>query len=238
MRVNDPILITGSPRSGGSMIAGITAICGGFAGNQIFDPQAPYSADMFENVAIREQIIKPYLIRGGSDKDGHFPLPMITELDMSYKLRNRVVGAMLQQGLEGEQWFYKDSRIALTWPLWHKAFPNAKWIIVRRNPKDIVDACCKTGFMNAYKYHTVRKKAGVHSEREGWSNMVRHYEERFLEISKQPNLCSIELWPEQLADGDYSHMEAVMCWAGLEWNKKAKEWVEPKLWNSKNKRNL
>lgn len=33
---------------------------------------------------------------------------------------------------------YKNPRMMVTWPTWHRNFPDAKWICVTRNPADVV----------------------------------------------------------------------------------------------------
>jgi hypothetical protein len=80
---------------------------------------------------------------------------------------------------QGIPWMYKDTKMCQMWPVWNFAFPNARWIIVRRRTGDITQSCVKTAFMQhsrMRKYGQVmmsrqRKKAGCG----GYMNMKKVY---------------------------------------------------------------
>ena len=108
--------------------------------------------------------------------------------------------------------------MCLLWPLWHNAFPEAQWIIVRRDPMDIVNSCMRTGFMRGYGTPV------------GWRYWVMEHEKRFSEM-KDAGLDVREVWPQKMINGEFSEMESVVKELGLEWDeKKAVEFICPDLW--------
>jgi len=233
--MRDPILITGCARSGTSMVAGAIHLCGAFGG-ELAGPNKNNRKGMFENSAIRETLSKPYMARNGADRLGQYPLPEIDKLNIPLNWRNRVLDIMRSQGYKKGPWFYKGAKMCLTWPLWHSAFPEARWIIVRRDAQDIVNSCMKTSFMRAYHRREVLQAIGEDNEADGWHWWVRQHEKRFVEMISAGLNCQM-LWPSRMVIGDYRHMMSVVEWAGLKWNSEVLSFIDPKLWHSRNRRN-
>jgi hypothetical protein len=129
---------------------------------------------------------------------------------------------MKDEGYKDGAWMFKDSRIALTWPLWNISFPDAKWIIVRRRTGDIIQSCMKTGYMKAYK------------DEEGWLGMVQEYEKKFIEIVAEKIDHRI-IWPERMVDGDYGQFYEMCEWLGLKPTDKAMESLKTLLWGKREK---
>lgn len=218
MRMPDPILITGCARSGTSIVAGIISVCGVFGGKMSrgnrYNPKG-----MFENAEIRNKVVKPHLASMDVDPMGQDPLPEIDCLMECDDLRSRVEQIMKLHGHLGTQpWFYKGAKLCLIWPVWHKAFPNAKWVVVRRRDEDIIYSCICTGFMQAYNTLS------------GWQKWVDHHKARFNEM-KASSIFMREVWPTKFMNGDFSEIELVVADLGLRWNDKAvRQLVEPALW--------
>lgn len=212
-----PILITGCARSGTSLVAGIINICGAFGGFN--------SKGLFENRSIRE-IESGFLQSVHMDPRGQKPLPDTAKLPIPQDWKERVEKAIIVDGYRSGPWFYKGARTCLTWPVWHYAFPNAKWVIVRRRSADIADSCLKTSFMNAYDSY------------EGWIKWINHHEECFVEMIKAGLNVKI-VWPERMVKGDYEQMYELIDWLGLQWKpKEVMEFIEPRLWKSKVKQGM
>jgi hypothetical protein len=127
---------------------------------------------------------------------------------------------------------YKGAKMCLTWPIWHYAFPDAKWIIVRRRTGDIVDSCIKTGFMRAFSREIFRKAVGVDNERDGWLWWVHQHEKRFIEMINEGINIKI-IWPERMVQGDYSQIMEMIDWLGLKWNSEVLSFIDPKLWKAR-----
>lgn len=218
----DIIFITGCARSGTSMTAGVIHKCGAWGGE--LAKATPYNKKgMFENRAIVRSMVKPLLEKVGADPMGQKPLPKITDFDTvdSNKWRESFLREMKHQGYKEDSniLMYKGAKMCLMWPLWDKAFPEAKWIIVRRRSEDIINSCLKTGFMHRYR------------DREGWLFWVKEHVKRFREMFED-RLDIMEVFPQEMIDGNYTEIESVIKWAGLEWKEKeVKEFISPDLWN-------
>lgn len=225
-----PILITGAARSGAGMIAGLFHECGAFGG------EMSNKKGLYENDRIRELLVKPYMRRCNADEKGQYPLPDLGEnITIPVNFRRMIEKTMVDEGYKGGEWMYKDARIALMWPVWHFAFPNAKWIIVRRRTGDIIQSCNKTGYMTAFKQDSIRQTLGVNSEEEGWLWWVHEYEKRFVEMITEGVNCKI-LWPERMVHGDYKQMYETLDWLGLEWKTEVLTFIDPLLWGSRKKK--
>lgn len=218
---DNAILITGCARSGTSLIAGIVDICGAFGG-KVTGPTGANKKGQFENDHIREQVVKPYLRSLGADPLGQDPLPDLDKLIPYKDFFRDVTTPICQEGYQSGPWYYKGAKMCLIWPVWHVAFPKAKWIIVRRTSDNIVRSCLNTGFMRAFH------------DAEGWSKWVWKHLVRFEEM-KDSGLNIREVWSDKLIDGDLSEIQEAIEWAGLEWKEdEVLDFISPELWNFKN----
>ncbi len=219
--IKNPILITGAARSGTSMTAGVINLCGAWGGE--LAKATPYNKKgMYENRVIVNEMVKPLLIAVGADPMGQKPLPNIRDFEEidSVQWREKFIKIMKSQGYKDHDiMMYKGAKMCLMWNLWDRAFPNAKWIIVRRRSEDIISSCMKTGFMSKYK------------DRNGWLLWVREHVKRFKEMYEN-RLDVREVFPQEMIDGNYIEMESTIKWLGLEWKEQTvKDFISPDLWN-------
>lgn len=226
--LNEPILITGCARSGTSMTAGIVDICGAWGG-KMSGPNHNNKKGMFENAAIRNGMVKPFFREMGVDPMGQNPLPDIDVVklvsqDFIIQWRIKIQRILAGHGyrIDSEQpWFYKGAKMCLHWPVWHRAYPDAKWIIVRRKSADIVRSCMKTGFMRAYR------------DANGWLKWIDEHKERFMEM-RDAGLNVQYVWPQYMIDRDLTEIERVVKALGLSWKQPQVEtFIEPALWSGK-----
>ncbi len=216
-----PIFITGIPRSGTTMIARVVNACGVFAGSGTTN-----KSSMFENVHINKMVIKPYMERMGTDPMGQYPLPRIEDISIPITWRNSIEGIMTEiEGYVNGPWMYKDTKMALIWPVWNNAFPNAKWILVRRRTGDIIQSCLKTGYMKAYETET------------GWLEWIHEYEKRFVQMIEAGINLKV-IWPERMVTGDLQQLYEVIDWLGLTWKKEALDFIDPLLWGRQKERKV
>lgn len=231
-----PIIIVGAARSGTSMVAGTVNLCGVWKG-ETGGPSKYNKKGMFENLELREKVLKPLLHAMNVDRKGQFPLPKTNKVFIPHDIKETVIRYITRQGWTPDKpWMWKCAKMSLIWPVWKYAFPDSKWVIVRRKTSDIINSCLKTGFMNAYALKSVQKRANVDSEYDGWLQWVHKHEEKFIEII-QSGVNAKPIWPERMVNADYKQMMELMEWLGLEWNGKAvMDFIEPKLWKAR--RNL
>jgi hypothetical protein len=214
MQTQQPILITGIPRSGATMIAAAINACGAFVGE--FSKQSMYCNDR-----IRDCLVKPYFVLRNADPNAEKNYPQVITIPKNWK--NNVETILSLQGYSGGPWLYKDSRLCQMWPVWDEAYPNAKWVIVRRRTGDILESCLRTKYMKSY------------DTREGWLEMVHEYEHRFVEMITEGCNCKI-IWPERMIYGDYEQLYELCEWLGLKWNPESLKFIDTLLWKSRQKK--
>ncbi len=237
-----PILITGCARSGTSMVAGAIDICGAYGG-VLTGPTKYNQKGQFENAYIRDQVEKPYLKSQNLDPLGQFPLADTSNLYIPTSWRSQIENTLIREGYnnklvkvnqkypewdyyDGKSWYYKGAKACQIWPIWNYAFPDAKWVIVRRASRDIAQSCLDTAFMRYY------------SEYEGWIKWINHHEEKFVEMVNAGLNVKV-IWPERGIKGNYEQLYEVIEWLGLTWRaEKVMEFIEPKLWKAKVKLGL
>lgn len=217
----DPILITGCARSGTSMTAGIIAKCGAFGGDLLGgDHNNPRG--YFENFEIRENITKNLIAELGGDRLGQAnppsPANLKFTLEHGKRLREKMNGVMRAHGYKDGPWFYKGAKMCLMWPIYHLAYPNAIWILVRRPDEDIVESCINTSFMRGRK--TV----------EDWYQWIDLHKARWFDMM-DAGLKIHEVWSSDIIAGDYDDIRIAANSAGLSFDEEAvNKFVEPKLW--------
>lgn len=223
-KFNNPIFITGVERSGSTIIAKIINMCGAFSGN---------TTEMMENKGIKE-IVDSLYIDMDCNPNGQFPLPYTEGLMIPCDWK-KLINAVINKENGKGQWMYKSSRICQIWPIWNYAYPNAKWIIVRRRTGDILASCEKTAFMTAFKNEQIRKIIRANNEREGWLWWVHEHEKRFVEMIEAGVNCKV-IWPERMVYGDYGQIYEMLEWVGLEWKKDIIDFVDPLLIKTRKKK--
>ena len=228
MMEKQPILITGIPRSGASMIAGVINRCGAFGGDM-----SNYKG-VNENDAIKETLEKPYMIDIDADETGQYPLPENKNIKIPYSWADTISEIMIRQGYVKGEWFYKSFRASLIWPVWYHAYPRTKWVIVRRRTGDIIESCVKTGFMKAFKDENKRNAINVQSEEDGWLWWVHEYEKRFVEMITEGLDCKV-VYPQRLVYGDYSQLYEMLDWLRLKWSPSIFNYIDPLLETSRKK---
>ena len=222
-QIKAPVLIVGIPRSGTSMTAGAFVECGAWGG-ELQGPNRFNKRGMFENLRIRSEVVKPFLRKNGWDPTAQKPLPNMKQVHaISDKeveqFKDEMLSIMIVQGLkENQNWFYKCPKMCLIWPIFHKAFPDAKWVIVRRQAEDIVSSCLRTSFMKAY------------NKRSGWLKWAAHHESCFEQMI-EAKLTVREIWPERMIRGDFTEIQACINDYGFDYNeKKVVNFIDPGLW--------
>ncbi len=218
--MEEPILITGCARSGTSLVAGMFFMAGAWGG-KMYGPTPDNPHGFFENRFIREKLVKEYLRAIGADPKGQKPLPNTRALRMPKRWREMVLSEIKAEGYHGGPWFYKGAKMCLMWPVWHRAFPKAKWIIVRRWKENIIESCLKTSFMSAYK------------DREGWYRWVMHHEQCFEEM-RRAGCAMYQIWPQIMIDGEFEQIERALQLCGLPCDRSLmREFIDPSAWSSR-----
>lgn len=225
----DPVIITGCARSGASMIAEAIRLCGAFGGT-VADKHN--GRERLSHVEIQDQVVQPYLLRARVDPLCQFPLPNINRIYIPQWWREKIESLISRDGYKDGVWFYKSSKCCLVWPVWNYAFPNAKWLIVRRRTGDIISSCLKTDFMKAFQSKQNQEAVHASDAIGGWKWWVRQHEKRFVEMMMEGLNCKV-IWPQRMVYGDYQQMMETIEWLGLKWNSEVLNFIDPKLWKAR-----
>jgi len=210
MKLEPPILVVGIPRSGSSMTAGMLWTCGAWVG--VVSRDCPERSTAFENLPVRDFITRPLLVSNGlSDTPQYNSLNRVMSDSCSVVLRRTVHSYMDSQGLAKDGvWLYKDARLALMWPVWERAFPDALWVLVRRDLGAIARSCVQTAYMKA---------CDTFAE---WYAWIERYEELLYEIEQSVDRsCMIS--PSKMLKGDFTESRRLVEGVGLQWNQEAVE---------------
>lgn len=207
---NNPILVTGANRSGSAIIARIFELAGAYAGK---------TNKMYETAEI-DDLAKLYIRDNSIDA----PFPRFDKVAMGWK---EYIDLNLNLP-ENDKWMLKGSLLTQTWKNWHLAYPDAKWIIVRRRTADIVNSCMRTGYMTLFKSEENRNMIGARDEREAWTWWINQYELEWGAMFTQGLNCKV-IWPERMVTGDYRQIYEMLEWVGLRWTPAIPSTIHPLL---------
>ncbi len=198
-----PILIAGLPRSGTSMTMRVLAEHGVWTGKTM-EATAANPRGFFENLTLKNGIIKKLLSDLGADPNGVDPLPDIDNLPILPGLGDRIINRIFQEGYDTKgPWAFKDPKLTLLWPVLAQAFPQAHWIIPTRNRADVIRSLTRTSFMRRHS-----------TDPEYWAMFCASYDQR-LEALEKSGAKVTRLDTNILAQGDYGQLSSVLEDAGI-----------------------
>ena len=220
--LNKPILVTGLPRSGTSMITGMLGECGAWTGSTVAASKENIKG-FYEHTSLRELVNKRILSQLGCDPLGIRKLPD-DDLPSIDKLKATVLQLIKQDGYQGlTPWMFKEPKLLLLWSAYKESFPDATWIIVRRDKEEVVDSCLRTSFM---KQHS--------TERAFWEELMTEYERR-MELLKQSGVKYQEIWAKDIVKPESRDvLKKLVKNLKLQWNERAvNDFYEPTVWHGK-----
>jgi len=163
------------------MVAGVLSASGLDFGGPLHSRRRKYQPQgFFEHRGIRDGIVKPLLKSLGADPVGQRPLP--ARFLKPTALEARTLASRIRKELDGAE-AYKDAKTLLVWQYFHRAFPDATWVLVRRDARAIARSCLRTPFMKRRKYLA------------GWLDWVQEHEDR-MEDLKISGARVLEIWPD------------------------------------------
>lgn len=202
-------MVTGVPRSGTSLTAGVIHVCGAWGG-EMFAGNKDNPKGFFENKELRQNVVKPYLRENGWDEYGQNPLPPRI-VDPEIDWYETVMDVIEDQGYFDGQWFYKCAKAILMWQVWEAAFPDMLWVIVRRPAMNVARSCLKTRFMRAY------------NTQEDWLLYAYEHEARFTLLKEATKGRVFEVWPGEFVEGNTHAFISMIEHVGLTWNAEGAE---------------
>ena len=219
---NSPIFILGLPRSGTSMVAGALKISGAWTGRTVPGDDASNPKGFFEHIIIREHIIKRLLISIGCDPLGVRKFPDVNLQGEISGLADVVKSVLENDGYKNDRpWMYKDAKLTLLWPYFIKAFPDARWIIVKRDLDGFINSCRRTHFM---KQHSI--------DPDFWKLFAEEYQIR-LDTLKGTSANVFEISSPEIISGEFTRLKEIVLQLGLTYREKElKGFISPNYWHS------
>jgi hypothetical protein len=217
-----PVIVTGVPRSRTSLVAGILHRNGLWMG-EICGAVKANPRGMFENTALRNYSLKPFLCKLGYDPMGQSPLPNYTIpplLGVDYldfvKKHKKVLSiqAEFYKFDWDAPWGWKEPKTCLLWECYYDMYPAAKWVIVRRKKEAVVDSVLRTSFMKAF------------SNKERWSEWHDAYVAKLKQMKDVVDYK--EIWTDPLVEKSFDRIREITEWVGLKWDvAKTASFVDP-----------
>jgi hypothetical protein len=216
-----PVLVTGLPRSGTSMVTGLLGVCGLWLGQTVPGGKENIRG-FFENVLLRERVQKEVLRQGNFDPLGVKRLPPPNWHPVIRRFRDVVAAALAAQAYDGRQaWGFKDAKLTLTWRLWHEHFPRARWVIVRRPSEQVVASCLRTSFM---KQHS--------GDPAFWEGFAGAYLDRLATLQRTVHWNRV-IEAADIADARFDALERLVEELELAWSPDAaRNFVAPHFWHA------
>ena len=203
-----PVFVTGIPRSGTSMTAGLLAEAGLWLGQTVAaSPANPRG--FFENRRLHETIVKP-LLRDflGADPLGVRKLPDPARLPVFAQLPRAIARALTDDGYDGQQpWGFKDAKLTLLWPVFAEAFAQAHWVIVRRQRAGLIASLQRTSFMAQHGQDPAV-----------WHRFCDGYETRLAALGQSCAGRVTEVHYEDLRAGRLGALQGLADRLGLDWS--------------------
>lgn len=172
----------------------------------------------FENVAISDLMVR-YLRDNDTQNLGKkfYPLTLPEQyLGFGYN----VTAILQEEGWDGRQSvYYKHARLGICWRLWHHYFPNAKWVVVKRDREETISSLMRTEFMDAWQ------------TREEWSVFLDYHLGRIEELKLKVQYHVFDI--NRVFDGDEGEVVRLLDYAGGTFSPEVMSCIERKHWNGR-----
>ncbi|NJN73980.1 MAG: hypothetical protein HC799_14780 [Limnothrix sp. RL_2_0] len=139
------LIITGMHRSGTSLIAEYLSKCGLFVGKDLLNLATSSKASAYNGhhedkafFELHDQMLKRLHI-------SPFPRYQFRLTNRFTAQENRLAKALIEERKYLSQWGWKDPRTALFLKAWHRVIPEAKHLLLIRNPLSVVDSLVRRG---------------------------------------------------------------------------------------------
>lgn len=208
-----PILLTGVQRSGTSILARILSLCNVYTGESNTMYENKQLLDLMKDLILKERAVE-------KTPDNLF----VQSVNIPADWQKKVLDIMKTD----RRWLVKSSLNTQLWKVWNYAFPDARWVIVRRRSADIVNSCQKTAYMTMFRSPEIQEYIGVKNEKEAWLWWIHKYEAAWVEMISSGLNCKV-IWPERMVVGDYTQIYELLEWLGLKWSSRIVSEIDPLL---------
>lgn len=228
-KMDPPIIIAGMYRGGTSLTTAAFALSGAWTGFTMegnkFNPKG-----YFENEAFKSVIHLMLEISGYNDSDD-LPPENLPALRPVSRLHHIIETLMLSEGYTGGPWVIKNPKVPFLWQYFDQIYPDAKWVIVRRNLDKVAESMGRVNVLSvppisgSMSPERLRRVADIYNMR--LDRIVRSLpKERYREINS-----------EDVVLESFSTLRETVEWAGLEFNEQAvSDFIEPSYFHKSNEK--
>ncbi|MEM7442901.1 MAG: sulfotransferase [Pseudomonadota bacterium] len=203
---DQPLFCIGLTRSGTSMAMGILSTCGLWIGN-MRAPSQYNPKGFFENLRLERRIAEVSLGLVGADPDGVDPVPKIGAFKNLPNIRYMVEFELRADGYQGGRpWGFKSTKMTLSWPIWARAFPNARWVTFRRPDDQVIKSCLRTPFQREHADDPAFSK----------SRIAVYLD--WIDGLKRSGLPWVEVWLRELLAKNRTQLKQIAERLGLSWD--------------------
>lgn len=222
-------LVTGCEKTGTSLVAGILHHCGVFGGaapelekNSYGNPKG-----CFENQLVKNGICKPFLLGKGLFNVRRLP-PRFAGKSLDWfdpaiagpapeNLRRRVMAALMADGWDGEApVFFKGPFLVRMPKAMCDAFPEARWLLVRRNTQHAMEDRLRTRFCDPVQQ--------VDGDGNYLPDDILRCANEAMDQIREHTGNAADIWPEKMIWGQWAAMRAEVEMAGGSWDQEEVEW--------------
>ena len=127
----------------------------------------------------------------------------------------------------GGQWAIKNPKIAFFWHYFDDAYPDAKWVVVRRPSEQVVASISR---VNPFTVSPVK----LPMTRDRLNGIVKGYQERLDSLVRNlPPDRVREVDSKKIVEGDLEQLRDVIAWTGLQFDEAAVSgFIEPSHYHS------
>lgn len=203
------------------MIAGALGICGAWTGSTVPGGGTENPKGFFEHTVIRELVIKKILKDLGCDPLGVRKLPPADLQIEVIGLADIIKSIIEKDGYRHDRpWMLKDAKLTLLWSVYRKAFPDATWLLVRRDEEGFINSCLRTSFM---KQHS--------RDPDFWKNYAEEYRVR-IDALTASGANVLEISSPDVINGKFDQFREVLARLGLTFREdELKEFISPDYWH-------
>lgn len=213
-----PIIIFSMPRSGSSLTTMMLSKAGVFTGEtkpaDKFNPNGYY-----ENISINSSVVG-YLRSTDRLGLGFRYHPTYLE-PAGLWFKETVLQSLHKQGFEDDginKWAYKDPKNVWVWRTWHEHFPDADFLIVRRDREEVMQSIERSPWMNRY------------DNPYDWERMLLIYEYIFDTISQvHKNTHTFNI--SDVMKGELKKISLAFHDTGVDFSADVYNCIDRKLWN-------
>jgi len=221
-----PIIIAGMYRGGTSLATALFSLCGAWTGytmegNQ-FNPKG-----YFENESLKSVLHTMLHMSGYNDSDDLPPEDLLHARIGTERLHHMLEILLLAEGYKEGPWVMKNPKIPFFWRYFDAIYPDAKWVIVRRDKQSVIKSMQRVNVLTIPPRSLPLDDAKL-------GRIVDGYDMRLDSITRQiPGDRLREISSDDLVSGKLDDLQEIIEWAGLDYNQdKIDDFIEPKYFSS------